>query len=242
MLFYSVARTHVGCRRKVNEDAFLSRPEIGLWAVADGMGGHHAGEVASALIVDLLGTCQTGVSLPARMEAARAALLDANEQLIAMTRRDTAHRPIGSTVVAMGADAGSFACLWVGDSRAYLARDGRLLQLTQDHSLVQELIEIGYIDPSEARAHPNGNVITRAIGSEPTLNIDAVDGKIANGDAFLLTSDGLTRLVSDEEILASLMSADLESAADNLIDTCLARGAPDNVTFVILRTRQGLTE
>jgi serine/threonine protein phosphatase PrpC len=237
MQFESVARTHVGCRRKVNEDAFLSRPDIGLWAVADGMGGHHAGEVASALIVELLATCPPGLGLPACTVKARAALADANAQLIAMASRDARQRPIGSTVVALGADAASFDCLWVGDSRAYRARKGVLAQLTHDHSLVQELVDAGHLDPVEALTHPNANVITRAIGSDPDVHIDAVSGDLVAGDVFLLASDGLTRLIAEDELLAALTANDLERAADGLIETCLERGAPDNVTFVILRAR-----
>jgi serine/threonine protein phosphatase PrpC len=235
MLFDSVVRTHVGCRRKVNEDAFLSLPAAGLWAVADGMGGHHAGDVASALIVQLLADCDAGMALPARMDGARAAMEEANGQLIAMARQDPERRPIGSTVVAIGLDARSFTCLWVGDSRAYRARSGKLEQLTRDHSLVQELIDLGDIDPSQARNHPNANIITRAIGSGPVLKIDAVTGDVVDGDVFLLASDGLTRLLTDEELLGGLMSTDLESAADGFIEFCLAGGAPDNVTFILMR-------
>ena len=235
MQFESVSRTHVGCRRKVNEDAFLSRPDIGLWAVADGMGGHHAGDVASALIVELLATCPPGLALAPRMGKARGALTDANARLIAMAGQDPRQRPIGSTAVVLGADAGSFHCLWVGDSRAYRAHKGVLAQLTHDHSLVQELVDAGHLDPAEAQTHPNANVITRAVGSDSEVKIDAVGGKLAAGDVFLLASDGLTRLMDDRELFAALTSHDLERTADALIATCLERGAPDNVTFVILR-------
>jgi serine/threonine protein phosphatase PrpC len=237
MQFESVARTHVGCRRKVNEDTFLSRPDVGLWAVADGMGGHHAGDVASALIVELLATCPPGLALAPRMTKVHAALADANAQLIAMASQDPRQRPIGSTAVALGVDAGSFHCLWVGDSRAYRAHEGALTQLTHDHSLVQELVDAGHLDPAEAQTHPNANVITRAIGSDPDVQIDAVTGDLATGDVFLLASDGLTRLIVEDELLIALTADDLERAADALIETCLERGAPDNVTFVILRVR-----
>jgi serine/threonine protein phosphatase PrpC len=237
MQFESVARTHVGCRRKVNEDRFLSRPDIGLWAVADGMGGHHAGDVASALIVELLATCPPGLALAPRMARSGALLADANTQLIAMASQDPRKRPIGSTVVALGADTGSFHCLWVGDSRAYQVHEGRLAQLTHDHSLVQELVDAGHLDPAEAQTHPNANVITRAIGSDAAAKIDAVTGALAGGDVFLLASDGLTRLIEEQELLTALMAQDLERTADALIATCLERGAPDNVTFVILRAR-----
>jgi len=213
----------------------LSRPDLGLWAVADGMGGHDAGEVASARVVDLLGSCAAQSTLASRIESAHQALQEANRQLLTMAGGPGGSRTIGSTVVLMAVDAHSFACLWVGDSRAYMARRGELKQLTHDHSLVQQLVDVGDLDPSAAARHPNANIITRAVGSAPELVIDSVDGKVLDGDVFLLASDGLTRLLSDTEILDGLLATDLEGAANRLIDTCLARNAPDNVTFIILK-------
>jgi serine/threonine-protein phosphatase Stp1 len=237
MRFETVANTHVGCVRLINEDAFLSRPDKGLWAVADGMGGHDSGEVASALIVELLDACDNGPDLAARVHDCDAALQDANARLMAMAQAGGANRTIGSTVVVLAADATRFVCLWVGDSRAYLARDGKLKQLTKDHSLVQELVDAGALSPADAHDHPNANIITRAVGSETPLEIDRVEGRVANGDTFLLASDGLTGLMSDAEIVAALRAADLDAEADRLLVECLLRGAPDNVTFVILRAR-----
>ena len=132
-----------------------------------------------------------------------------------------------------------FACLWVGDSRGYLLREGDLSQLTHDHSLVQMLVDTGELDAEAAASHPNANVVTRAVGSAADLRIDSVRGDVLEGDVFLLASDGLTRLVSSEELALALRAPDLNVVADALIATCLARGAPDNVTFVILRRRPG---
>ena len=233
--FECVARTHAGCRRKINEDAMLSRPDLGLWAVADGMGGHDAGEVASALVVDMLERAPAQSEAYARADAARAALLAANRQLLAMAQSGDAQRTIGSTVVLLAADAASFFCLWAGDSRAYLARDGALQQLTHDHSLVQQLVDSGDIDPQTAAQHPNANIILRAVGAGQDLDIDGVEGKLRAGDGFLLASDGLTRLLDDHEMLDGLETPDLEVAADRLMNLCLARKAPDNVTFVLVR-------
>ena len=140
-----------------------------------------------------------------------------------------------STVVALLADDQSFSCLWAGDSRAYRARGGAIVQLTRDHSLVQDLVEAGEIDPADAASHPNANIITRAVGANATLVLDGITDPVLAGDVFLLASDGLTRLMTDEELLAGLQSADLEAAGDRFIETCLERGAPDNVSFVILR-------
>ncbi len=237
MEFESALRSHVGCRRTINEDSALSRADIGIWAVADGMGGHDAGEVASGLVIEMLASCERNLGLKARAAAARQAIGEANARLVGMGSTGPEPRTIGSTVVAIVADGDSFVCLWVGDSRAYLARDNTLVQLTKDHSLVQELVDIGEIDPSDAGSHPNANIITRAVGTSAKLRIDSNEGRIIAGDSFLLASDGLTRLVGNDEILESLQAADLDAAADRLIEVCLARGAPDNVSFVILKTR-----
>jgi serine/threonine-protein phosphatase Stp1 len=235
MNLQSVARTHVGCRRKINEDALLARADLRLWAVADGMGGHDAGEVASALVIDTLAALPPGLGLAARGDAVAKAIQDANARLIAMGRDGPQQRTIGSTVVALIAEGGGFACLWAGDSRAYLARASALSQLTHDHSLVQELVDAGELAPADANAHPNANVITRAVGANGTLQIDRIEGDIRPGDVFLIASDGLTRLASEAELLTSLQMPDLAAAADGLIETCLARGAPDNVTLIIVR-------
>jgi serine/threonine protein phosphatase PrpC len=233
--FECVARTHAGCKRKINEDAMLSRPDLGLWAVADGMGGHDAGEVASALVVDMLQKAPTRPELSARIDAARVALHTANRQLLSMAESGGDKRTIGSTVVLLAADAASFACLWAGDSRAYLVRDGVLEQLTHDHSLVQQLVDSGDIDPKSAAQHPNANIILRAVGASPNLDIDGIEGHVNAGDVFLLASDGLTRLIGDRELLEVLRMPDMEAAADRLMNLSLARKAPDNVTFVLVR-------
>ena len=233
--FECVARTHAGCKRKINEDAMLSRPDLGLWAVADGMGGHEAGEVASALVVDMLERAPARASLSARIDEARIALHTANRQLLTLAQSGGDKRTIGSTIVLLTVDAASFACLWAGDSRAYLARDGALEQLTHDHSLVQQLVDSGDIDPQSAAQHPNATIILRAVGAAQDLDIDGIEGKLRAGDGLLLASDGLTRLISDSEMLQGLESADLEAAADRLMDLCLARKAPDNVTFILVR-------
>ena len=237
--FACVARTHVGCRRKINEDAMLSRADLGLWAVADGMGGHDAGEVASALVVDMLQQGPAETELGARVTAMRAALHNANDRLVSMARDGGGQRTIGSTVVVMAADGTSFTCLWAGDSRAYLARDGVLEQLTRDHSLVQQLVETGDIDAAQAHQHPNANIILRAVGASPELELDDVGGDVRAGDVFLLASDGLTRLFDEAELLAELSAPDLDAAADRMVQTSLSRKAPDNVTFVIVRVEAG---
>jgi serine/threonine protein phosphatase PrpC len=238
MKLETVARSHVGCRRKVNEDSVLARPDLGLWAVADGMGGHAAGDVASALVVEGLATTAPGLTLSERTNAARRQLTDANARLLAMGKNGPEGKTIGTTAVALLLDREGFACLWVGDSRIYRARRGALRQLTRDHSLVQQLVDLGEISAAEARDHPNANVITRAVGSADRLEIDSVEGDTQAGDAFLLASDGLTRLAQDQEMLDCLEAERLEDSADRLLDLCLERGAPDNVSFVLVRVSQ----
>jgi serine/threonine-protein phosphatase Stp1 len=234
--FECITRTHVGCRRKINEDSLLSRPC--LWAVADGMGGHEAGEVASALVVEMLGPVAAAPSLESRAAAAHSALQEANRRLLVMAQSTGNARTIGSTVVLVATDERSFSCLWAGDSRAYLARAGVLTQLTRDHSLVQQLVDSGDLNSSAAASHPNANIITRAVGAADELVIDSVEGEVHAGDVFLLASDGLTRLIGDAEILQELGACDLEAAADRLIGTCLDRKAPDNVTFIIVKAHR----
>lgn len=237
MAFETVARTHVGCRRRLNEDALLARPDLGIWAVADGMGGHQAGEVASACVVEALAEPLVGASLAQRAEAAGRRLSAANARLYAMGGEGEGRQTIGSTVVALLAHEGGYACLWAGDSRIYLARDGALTQLTRDHSLVQLLVDSGELDPAAARTHPSSNVVTRAVGAAAGLELDLVVGELRPADTLLLASDGLTRLIDDDELLAAITSPGLEEAADRLVETCLERGAPDNVTLVIVRAR-----
>lgn len=238
MRFECITRTHVGCRRKINEDATLFRPDLGLWAVADGMGGHHAGEVASALVMELLGSGAAEPALASRIAVAHRALQDANQQLQAMATGPGRSRTVGTTIVLIASDLRSFICLWAGDSRAYLVRNDVLKQLTHDHSLVQQLVDVGDLNQTAAANHPNANIITRAVGAAPELDIDSVQGDVTIGDVFFLTSDGVTRLLSDDEILEALRAEDLNAAADRMVDTCLAREAPDNLTFIVMKACQ----
>jgi serine/threonine protein phosphatase PrpC len=227
--FDQVAKTHVGCRRKLNEDAVLACLDRRLWAVADGMGGHEAGEVASAMVVEALSRCSDGA------EQALAALDDVNARLVEMGKTGANGGTIGSTVVGLVAKGESFTCFWAGDSRAYRARDGKLTRLTRDHSLVQDLVDAGMISEREAETHPNANVITRAVGVADRLLVDTVGGDVKPGDVFLLASDGLTRLVRDEELLSALQGGDIEASAVQLLELALDRDAPDNVSLIVLR-------
>ncbi len=226
--FDQVAKTHVGCRRKLNEDALVASPENGVWAVADGMGGHDAGEVASAMVVEALAECSSAAAI-------LAALDDVNARLVEMSKTSFDSRTVGSTVVGLTAGDGQFTCFWAGDSRAYRVRDGAIARLTRDHSLVQDLVDAGMIDEAAAEVHPNANVVTRAVGASEHLHVETVTGDVRPGDLFLLASDGLTRLFHDNELLAGLQDPDLEACAERLLQTALRREAPDNVTLIVLR-------
>ena len=235
MAFDCVSKTDVGLRRKVNEDSLLVRTERGLWAVADGMGGHDAGDVASAKVTQALLELPVVYGLDELVESAVGAIKNVNRELIALAASSDGQRTIGSTVVGVAIANGQFRCFWAGDSRAYRIRDGKIEQLSRDHSLVQSLVDAGMLKPEEAESHPNANVITRAVGVSEDLVVDVVGGDARTGDLFLLASDGLTRLVGDSEILAELVSKAPPAAASSLVDLVLARGAPDNVSIIITR-------
>lgn len=235
MAIESVSRTHVGLRRKVNEDSVLARDDCGLWVVADGMGGHEAGDIASSKVTEALGQLPTAAGLDELVDDAILALKRVNHDLIELAGTDDVQRSIGTTVVGLAIANGQFRCFWAGDSRAYRVRDDQIVQLTRDHSMVQDLVDAGMLRPEEAADHPNSNIITRAVGVATDLRVDTVAGDARPGDQFLLASDGLTRMVDDHELVAQLTSTPPAAAAEKLIDTVLSRGAPDNVSLIIAK-------
>ncbi|MGH8321423.1 MAG: PP2C family protein-serine/threonine phosphatase [Gammaproteobacteria bacterium] len=224
--------TNVGAVRKTNEDAFIDRPDLGVWAVADGMGGHAAGDVASQIVVDRLAQLPANNSLSALVDAAEERLFDANRKLLTLAMRQK-ERTIGSTVVALVARDRHAACLWAGDSRLYRIRGRRIEQMMQDHAMVEDLIASGLITREEAAEHPQANRITRAIGAMPSLFLDVELFAIQPGDIFLLCSDGLYKELSEDEIVRTLDN-DVQ-AVDKLIMFALERGARDNVTIIAVQ-------
>jgi serine/threonine protein phosphatase PrpC len=169
------------------------------------------------------------------VEAAIVELRRVNRQLIDLGRSEGHDRTIGTTVVALAIANGHFHCFWAGDSRAYRARDGEIRRISRDHSMVQDLVDAGMLAADEAERHVDANIITRAVGVAEDLDVDSSTGDALPGDLFLLASDGLTRLVDDQEILAQLAANTLDDAADTLIEMVLARGAPDNVSIIITK-------
>jgi len=231
----SAGATDVGHVRQINEDAYLERSDIGLWVVADGMGGHHAGDVASSNIVDILNDTKPSVRLSDYVDEVEERIISANDQLVNLAKQHDDNRTIGSTVVALIALEDHFAVLWAGDSRAYRCRNSECMQLTRDHSQVEEMVQRGLLRPEEAEEHPASNVITRAVGAADNIYVDIEIDKIQPNDTFLLCSDGLNKHVSDAEIQEFLQHQNLDEIPQRLIETTLQRGAIDNITVIVIR-------
>ena len=232
----SAGRSHVGMVRAINEDACLVMPELGLWAVADGMGGHEAGDIASQMLIEGLQQIPPPCDWQDFLDSVRQQMQEVNQRLRLESAQRYQNRTIGSTVVALLIYETQCACLWVGDSRIYRLRDGQLQQLTRDHSHVQELVDQGLIASEDAHRHPLANVITRAVGSAEEMLIDEVIHPLHPGDMFLLCSDGLNKTVSDEEISRLLIHSDHDchEAVKAFIHLALMRDASDNVTTVVV--------
>jgi serine/threonine-protein phosphatase Stp1 len=231
----SWAVTHTGAVRKHNEDNLLSRPDLGLWAVADGAGGHDSGELASGMIVAELERLPGQLTASALLSEIRLTLSAVHEALRTEAARRGGHSIIASTFIALVLRDRHFACLWAGDSRAYLLRAGVLQQLSRDHSLVQELVDSGMLDAEAAENHPHANVITRAVGADSdTLELDKVIGTAEPGDRFLLCSDGLSKTLSTAEITSLLGAPQGVPPPELLIAAALAHQVNDNVTAVVV--------
>ncbi len=227
--------THVGLRREHNEDTYYADADLGVWLVADGMGGHEHGEVASAIARDtLVGEIGKGTPLVRAVQLA-------DEEIIRHSNRRSEALPMGTTIATMRLVGDSeFEIAWVGDSRVYLWNGG-LKQISQDHSYVQELIDQGAITVEQARSHPHRNVVTQALGvTDPqSLRVETVRGEFLPGTQILLCSDGLTEEVGDAEIAAILARSELsaQECVDQLILAALDGGGSDNVTVVLVRRR-----
>ncbi len=226
--------THVGLRREHNEDTYYADADLGLWLVADGMGGHEHGEVASALARDTL-IQEVGNGAPLARAVQRA-----DAEIIQHSNRKSEALPMGTTIVALRMVDNDYEVCWVGDSRVYLW-DNSLRQISQDHSYVQELILQGAITHEQARTHPHRNVVTQALGvTDPqSLRVETLRGTLAPGMQILLCSDGLTEEVDDTQIAAVLGRADLspQECVDHLILAALDGGGSDNITVILVRSR-----
>jgi protein phosphatase len=242
--------SHVGRQRQHNEDSFLVEQNANLFLVADGMGGHAAGEIASRIAVDSIsefilhtaeedGTWPHGYDDQLKRSTNRlmAALKIANSRVIDAMKKDARLRGMGTTVVASLLDGNTISFAHVGDSRAYLIRDSQMIRVTNDHSWVYEQVQAGMLTEEEAERHPLRNVITRALGGASSVLPDASEIECKPGDVFLLCSDGLTGMLPDEDILRTVVQSDtIADACRTLIECANERGGYDNVTAVLVQT------
>lgn len=246
-------RTDVGRVRGNNEDSFKLLPELNLFVLSDGMGGEAHGEVASALAVETITQhCEQAVRNPAlpmegepRLDLSEksnrllSAVRLANKKIYEQSQRDTDQRGMGATVVAIWVDGERLCVAHVGDSRAYMLRAGDLQQLTEDHSLVAEQVRRGILTQQQADQSKNQSVLLRALGIDETVDADASEHVLIDGDAVLLCSDGLDRMVTDPEIASAILTnTQSQSAVDRLIEVALDNGGEDNVTVVLLRVEK----
>jgi len=227
----TLAATHPGLVRRVNEDCHSQRGQEGLVVVADGMGGHANGDWASQAVVHALDSAAIPPGFRDAVQVVADGIHSANRRIWAESQRR--QQQMGSTVVALLIGEGCFAALWVGDSRIYLLRDGNLHLITRDHSQVQVLVDRGVITAEEAKHHPRGHVLARAIGVGARLQVDVVTDEVQAGDLFLLCSDGLTAVLDEDKLASTLCRTDQQGAIDRLIDATLEGGAPDNVTVIL---------
>jgi len=232
-IFETGSATHVGQVRQRNEDSHLARPDAGIWAVADGMGGHADGDIASRTLIGALAAIGRTASADALLDRIEDSIAQVNLRLRALGQERGAI--VGTTVAVLLVRDGYYACLWSGDSRIYLVRDGAIMQLSRDHTEVQDLLAAGSITDEEARSWAGRNGITRAIGIDDEPKLEMTSGPLCPGDAFVVCSDGLTNHVHEDEILQCVSAALPQPACEALIALTLARGARDNVTVVIAR-------
>jgi serine/threonine protein phosphatase PrpC len=232
--FQTGAASHVGLVRGRNEDNYLVRPEAGIWAVADGMGGHDDGDVASRTVIEALQSIDAPNSADELLSLCENSIFEANSRLKELGRQH-GDAIIGTTVAVLLAFDGYFACIWCGDSRIYMVRQDTIAQISRDHTEVQDLIARGVLTAEEAETWSGRNAITRAIGVLDCPELEMRSGPIDVGDIFVLCTDGLTRHVQDSEIFHVVTKNGPQAACDQLIQLTLDRGALDNVTLIVTR-------
>ncbi|EDP65182.1 Protein serine/threonine phosphatase [alpha proteobacterium BAL199] len=227
----SAALSHCGQRHQENQDSCLDRPDLGLWAVADGMGGHADGHIASRTLCRDLGRITAQNSLISLARAVDEAIAATNSELF---HRGAAVRPsvvIGTTAAVLVAHSGYVMCVWCGDSRIHLIRDGEAFLLTRDHTPVQEMLDRGEIDRAAAKAHRASHMVSRAVGVTGVADIDRLAIEAQAGDRFMLCTDGISRHVAVDE-LADFVDDDPEHTVRRIVDLAQARGATDDVTAI----------
>jgi protein phosphatase len=234
LAFETGVASHPGMVRRRNEDCYLVQPSIGVFAVADGMGGHEAGQFASATVVESLLSIGVPASAPDLLARFEDRVSQANSRL-KQAARERGAAVIGATVAALLTFERYYACVWSGDSRIYRLRGGALVQISRDHTEAQELIDGGALSHEEARTWPRRGTLTRAIGVHDDAELEIEHGVLEAGDSFILCSDGLTTHVEDAEILERAAGRTPQQACDELVTLALKRGGTDNVTVVVVR-------
>jgi protein phosphatase len=253
MEYAAAAKSDVGRKRQGNEDSYCMAPEIGLYVVADGMGGHAAGEVASRLAVETIRECMQqylgGAGLAVAGEATTVGSREANflmssirlanQKIYDTARGRREYRGMGTTLVSVLAGNNRVALAHVGDSRIYRIRDAQIVQLSRDHSVVQQQVERGILSPAEAHESQYRHLITRALGLQEAVEVDLTEETVLPGDILLLCSDGLSDLLEDEEILAIVreQAGDLGKTCQDLVDRANYKGGDDNITALLIQAR-----
>ncbi|MEA3640545.1 MAG: protein phosphatase 2C domain-containing protein [Lamprobacter sp.] len=236
-VFQSASTTHPGRVRSVNQDALIDLPERGVWAVADGVGGHQQGEAASQAVVSAIAEVATSAHPEGLVEAIRQGIIGVNQQLLQRAHELGPDALIASTVAVMVADTNHCICLWAGDSRVYGFRQGRLSRLTRDHSQVEELVERGLLSAQDALHHPEANIILRAVGRTQMLELDAVVYDLYDQDKYLLCTDGITKELDEQEIAAVLAKGSCHENCKQLLELALSRHCADNVAMIVVDAR-----
>ena len=231
----SAELTNRGLIRERNEDAVLSRPALGLWAVADGMGGHKAGDVASKKVVEALDNMPKAKSYAEFLNQIETCLQETNTALNTWSHEHLGGQTVGSTVAVLVKDDKQVSCLWVGDSRVYRYRRGQFVALTEDHTIAFQLVDEGTISLEEAEDHPGKHILTQAIGSG-TCKVAMQHYSLLKGDRYLLCSDGLYGELSADEMVAGMKDLTPQEAVAVLLDEALRKGARDNVSIIIVDT------
>ncbi len=230
LTWHSASASELGFVRSVNEDAHLDSRENNLWVVADGMGGHSFGDLASQTIIDQLADFRATGKLQDNIADIENRLAMANT----ICRRESKGHVMGSTVVALYIHDRQCVFMWAGDSRIYRFRNNVLEQMTEDHSFVQELVSLGEIRREDMEKHPSSHIITRAIGVHDELQLETVQASLEPGDRYLICSDGLFKDLTDDEIANGMASTTVEDAVKALTDLALERGGRDNTTSIVI--------
>ncbi|MEO0388466.1 MAG: protein phosphatase 2C domain-containing protein [Pseudomonadota bacterium] len=229
---YSAA-THRGSVRAINEDSILSLPELGVWIVSDGMGGHEGGDFASQTVVEAVAMLPLNLE-GADLVAAVNKALDLAHKTILREAERRGGKTMGATVVALVVTEAHYVTLWSGDSRLYRLRDGQLDMISSDHSLVAELVRAGKLTWDAAEHQPQSNAITRAVGVGDALELETVSGTLRPGDRYLLCSDGLTKYANSHLLRQVMATTAIERVSDRFVEIALAGGGADNVSLIVV--------